>query len=287
MRVRLAALLAIVVVGVLLVMGNRANGNGQADATQSPSVASNSSGGSEPTPSADPSGLLNSMVSDLATKRGYHIVFSGSDLSGPVDFDLTTDGSGNLTGSYNRQGLPADIVISAGVFYMRGNQATGSYTGLRQPTSVSGWIRIPSWIDPGILGTIARPSKLQSCVRTMIALSPAPYEVRGTKTINGTATLLLGRAGADNKAWPAEYAVAASGTPRLITWDYLTTQNGAIQASECNNDSAAAMTGPASGPTGIFTFTGLATAPTITAPIGAVDLANPDPAALAGGGVAP
>ena len=155
-------------------------------------VALTACGGSNPADSykkTDPKTILSDAHTALDALSSVHVTGSVMWGNEPVTLDLTSDKSGNLTGSVTFNGLPADVIVSAGHSYLRPSDALAAkfFSVPAQVAAAKGkWI-----IDlPAVLEGLSSDS-----LKTMIEaaakdnLAAGNPTVTGTSSVNGVATV--------------------------------------------------------------------------------------------------
>jgi hypothetical protein len=224
----------------------------------------------KPTPAATPTPVpANTLVSNMINEMGYarsmRIQFNGSDQGGSLQFDLQTDGQGNLSGTYVREGKTAQIVIYQNFIYMNGGDAIASFTGLGATPAATGWYQLPPPVSGELLDTLANPALLRACLSTITA---GGYVEQASGTVDGTAVRKLAPSGSNG--W--QFVVQAHGVPNLLGLQLV---SGGNNEPACNG--GVIDRGPRSGTTGVFSFSNFDVPVSIKPPASFAPLPNPDP----------
>lgn len=254
------AMLVMCAATVLVACGSPTSSSPPTPATPKPTPAA-------PTPPpVSANNLVSAMVNQMGTAQPMRVQFNGNDKGGSLSFDVVTDGQGNLSGTYVRQGQTAQIIIAGGSIYMNGGAVIASFTGLPVIASATGWYQLPAPISGEVLDTIASAPLLRACLST---ITGASYGYTGSLTVAGIKAAEIAPSGG---SW--QYAIPTTGASNLVAMQLV---SGGNYEPACNG--GVIDQGPRSGTTGLFSFSNFGTPVSVTAPASFSPLRDPDPAA--------
>jgi hypothetical protein len=214
--------------------------------------------------------ILADAAAAASTLRAHRIVFAGLDGDGQLQFDLTVDGRGNLSGTYTKHGVQGSIILFGTTLYVRGRDLVNAFNGQVLPPSYEGrWVAYASGGNGGLLGTLRRPGLLAQCLRD----TAGTVSRTGTSQLDGQQVAVLDVAPSSGRAdWELQVSVSLRNPPLPAEITIVASTEPPASCTGGAKQRVLDPSVPAAGTAGSVDIQPLSETPAVTAPPDALQL---------------